>query len=117
MRQRRRGPTTLKTAIRLLQELAGADNVSAHDTAAIELAINELRKRNRATDFFNALRGPCDYDYAILGFEKLVAEYAPTATGEDILEIMDRSYRSARARGTLDTFTKRDSKLWKEGER
>ncbi len=73
--------------------------------------------RDRAADFFNALRGPCDYDYAILAFEKLVAEYAPAATGKDILEIMSRAYCSAGARGTLDAFTNRDSELWKEGER
>ena len=108
----------LKTAIRLLQELADADNVSAKHTGAIEFAINELRKHNRTADFFNALRGPgADYDKAILAFEKLVAEYAPAATGEDLLEIMARAYRSARARGALGALINRDGELWKEGGR
>lgn len=107
----------LKTAIRLLQELTDADNVSAKHTDATEFAINELRQRNLAADFFNALRGPCDYDQAILAFERLVAEYAPAATGEDILAIMVRAYRSARAGGTLGALTNRDGELWKEGGR
>jgi len=107
----------VKTAIRLLEKLADADNVNAKDTRAIEFAINELRQRNRAADFFNALRGPCHYDNAVLAFEKLVAEYAPAATGEDILEIMQRAYRSAKAGGTLDALINRDGELWKRGER
>ena len=108
----------LKTAFRLLEELADADYVSAKHTGAIEFAINELRQRNLAADFFNALRGPgADYDKAILAFEKLVAEYAPAATGEDILGIMAQAYRSARAGGTLGALINRDGKLWKEGER
>ena len=107
----------LKTAFRLLEELADADNVSAKHTGAIEFAINELRQRNLAADFFNALRGPCDYDNAVLAFEKLVAEYAPAATGEDILEIMARAYRSAKAGGTLGALINRDGELWKEGGR
>ena len=107
----------LKTAIRLLEELADADYVSAKHTGAIEFAINELRQRNLAADFFNALRGPCHYDNAVLAFEKLVAEYAPAATGEDILEIMVRAYRSARAGGTLGALINRDGELWKGGER
>ncbi len=73
--------------------------------------------RDRAADFFNALRGPdADYDRAILTFEKLVAEYASSATGGDILEIMGRAYFSARARGTIGALTNRDGELWKEGE-
>ncbi len=73
---------------------------------------------NRTSDFFNALRGPgADYDKAILAFEKLVAEYATAATGEDILEVMARAYRSARARGTLGALINRDGDLWKEGGR
>jgi hypothetical protein len=72
----------LKTAVRLLDEPADADYVDAKRTGTIEFAINELCERNRAGDFFNALRGPCDYDNAVLAFEKLVAEYAPAATGE-----------------------------------
>ena len=107
----------LKTAIRLLEELADADNVSAKHTVAIEFAINQLRQRNLAADFFNALGGPCHYDNAILAFEKLVAEYAPAATGEDILGIMARAYRSAKAGGTLGALINRDGEQWKEGER
>jgi len=107
----------LKTAIRLLQELTDADSVSAKHTGAIEFAINELRRHNRTADCCNALRCPCDYDNAILAFEKLVAEYAPAATGEDILGVMARAYRSARARGALGALINRDGKLWKEGGR
>lgn len=107
----------VKTAIRLLQELSDADYVSAKHTGATDFAISELRQRNLAADFFNALRGPCDYDNAVLAFEKLVAEYAPAASGEDVLEIMVRAYRSARAGGTLGALINRDGELWKEGER
>jgi hypothetical protein len=91
----------------------------------LEHALEELhdhwvRKsaRDRAADFFNALRGSgADYDRAILTFEKLVAEYAPSATGQHILEIMGRAYSSARARGSLGALMNRDGELWKKGER
>ena len=107
----------LKTALRLLDELADADYVSAKHTGAIEFAINGLRRHNRAADFFNALRGPCHYDNAVLAFEKLVAEYSPAATGEDILQIMQGAYGSARAGGTLGALINRDGELWKESGR
>jgi len=90
----------------------------------LEHAVEELRHepvsktpRDRAADFFNALRGPCDYDRAVLAFEKLAAEYAPEAEGEDILGIMTRAYHSARARGILGALINRDGDWWKEGER
>ena len=74
--------------------------------------------RDRAADFFNVLHGPdADYDKAILAFEKLVAEYAPSASGQDILEVMGRAYSSAKARGSLGALINRDGELWKEGER
>jgi hypothetical protein len=104
----------VRTAIRLLQELMGADNVSAKHAGAIEFAIKELQRRDRAVDFFNALGGPCAYDKAVLAFEKLVAEYAPAASGEDVLGIMTRAYRSARACGALGALTNRDGELWTE---
>ena len=75
------------------------------------------KARDRAADFFNALRGPCDYDKVILAFEKLVAEHAPAASGEDILEIMARAYHSAKARGTHGALINRDGELWREGVR
>ena len=79
--------------------------------------ITHTRTRDRAADFFNALRGPdADYDIAILTFEKLVAEYAPSAIGQDVLEIMERAYSSAKARGSLGALINRDGELWKGGE-
>ncbi|MFI5107526.1 MAG: hypothetical protein ACHP78_01630 [Terriglobales bacterium] len=102
---------------RLEDAVEGEPESDGTELKGFEIVHVRKGARNRAADLFNALGGPCHYDNAILAFEKLVAEYAPAATGEDILGIMVRAYRSAKAGGTLGTLVNRDGEMWKEGER
>jgi len=102
---------------RLEDAVEGEPESDGTELKGFEIVHVSKGARSRAAGFFNALRGPCHYDNAVLAFEKLVAEYAPAATGEDILGIMAQAYRSARAGGTLGALINRDGKLWKEGER
>ena len=87
---------------RLEDAVKGESESDGTELKGFEITHGGKGPGDRTADFFNALGGPgADYDKAILAFEKLVAEYAPAATGEDILEIMGRAYFSSRARGTL----------------